>query len=96
VKAWLGQEARGNAARPDESVVGQTQIAGQTIPVLRFVGFPPNAVATGDIETMDLLAGQSVGLVREIKPAGTIVRDLARLLPCFASDARRGWGPWER
>src|SRR6516225_11882330 len=49
VEAWLGQEARGNASRPDEPVVGQTQIAGQTIPVLRFMGFPPNAVATGDI-----------------------------------------------
>jgi len=76
VEAWLGQEARGNASRPDEPVVGQTQIAGQTIPVLRFMGFPPNAVATGDIEAMDLLAGQSVGLVHEIMPAATIVRDL--------------------
>ena len=31
---------------------------------------------TGDIDSMDLLAGQSVGLVREIKPAGEIVREL--------------------
>ena len=75
VEAWLGQEARGNASRPDEPVVGQTRIAGQTIPVLRFMGFPPNATATGDIESMDLLVGQSVGLVREITPAATIVRD---------------------
>jgi nitronate monooxygenase len=76
VEAWLGQEARGNASRSDEPEVGQTQIAGQTIPVLRFMGFPPNAAATGDIESMDLLAGQSVGLVHEIKPAATMVRDL--------------------
>jgi nitronate monooxygenase len=76
VEAWLGQEARGNASRPDEPVVGQTQIAGQTIPVLRFMGFPPNAAATGDIESMDLLAGQSVGLVHEIRPAALIIRDL--------------------
>jgi NAD(P)H-dependent flavin oxidoreductase YrpB (nitropropane dioxygenase family) len=76
VKAWLGQEARGNASRPDEPVVGETQIAGKTIPVLRFMGFPSNASTTGDIESMDLLAGQSVGLVHEIKPAATIVRDL--------------------
>ena len=76
VEAWLGQEARGNESRPDEPVVGQTQIGGQTMPVLRFMGFPPNAVATGDIESMNLLAGQSVGLVHEIKPAATIVRDL--------------------
>ena len=76
MEAWLGQEARGNASRPDEPVVGQTQIAGQTIPVLRFMGFPPNAAATGDIESMDLLMGQSVGLVHEIKPAALIIRDL--------------------
>jgi nitronate monooxygenase len=40
VEAWLGQEARGNASRPDEPMVGQTQMAGQTIPVRRFMGFP--------------------------------------------------------
>jgi nitronate monooxygenase len=76
VEAWLGREVQGNASRPDEPLVGETQIAGQTIPLLRFMEFPPNAAATGDIESMDLLAGQSVGLVQEIKPAATIVRDL--------------------
>ena len=35
-----------------------------------------NVDAIGDIDSMDLLAGQSVGLVREIKPAGEIVREL--------------------
>jgi NAD(P)H-dependent flavin oxidoreductase YrpB (nitropropane dioxygenase family) len=76
VEEWLEQEARGSESRPDEPVVGQTQIAGQTIPVLRFMGFPPNASATGDIESMNLLAGESVGLVHEIKPAALIIRDL--------------------
>ena len=46
------------------------------MPVLRFMGFPPNCDANGDIESMDLLAGQGVGLVEEIKPAGQIVREL--------------------
>jgi len=46
------------------------------MPVLRFMGFPPNSDASGDVDSMDLLAGQSVGLVREVKPAGQIVRDL--------------------
>jgi NAD(P)H-dependent flavin oxidoreductase YrpB (nitropropane dioxygenase family) len=76
VQQWLGQEARGQESRPDEPPVGQTVIGGQAMPVLRFMGFPPNCDASGDIESMDLLAGQSVGLVREIKPAGQIVRDL--------------------
>jgi NAD(P)H-dependent flavin oxidoreductase YrpB (nitropropane dioxygenase family) len=44
--------------------------------VLRFMGFPPNGEARGDIDAMDLLAGQGVGLVYEIKPAGQIVHEL--------------------
>ena len=46
------------------------------MPVQRFVGIPPNENATGEIESMDLLAGQSVGLVSEIKPAGEIVGEV--------------------
>jgi len=46
------------------------------MPVLRFMGFPPNSDATGDLDSMDLLAGQSVGLVRELKPASQIVDEL--------------------
>jgi NAD(P)H-dependent flavin oxidoreductase YrpB (nitropropane dioxygenase family) len=46
------------------------------MPVLRFVSLPPNAEASGDIDSMAQLAGQGVGLVREIKPAGQLVREL--------------------
>src|SRR5262244_674452 len=76
VRHWLGQEARGQESRPDEPVVGGTVIGGQPMPVLRFVSMPPNAEASGDIDSMALLAGQGVGLVREIKPAGQIVHEL--------------------
>jgi nitronate monooxygenase len=76
VRQWLGQEARGQESRPDEPTVGQTVIGAQPMPVLRFMGFPPNRDASGDIDSMDLLAGQGVGLVEDIKPAGQIVREL--------------------
>jgi enoyl-[acyl-carrier protein] reductase II len=76
VEQWLGHEARGQESRPDEPAVGQTVVGGQPMPVLRFMGLPPNCDASGDLESMDLLAGQSVGLVREIKPAGQIVHEL--------------------
>jgi NAD(P)H-dependent flavin oxidoreductase YrpB (nitropropane dioxygenase family) len=76
VEQWLGQEARGQESRLDEPPVGQTLIGGQAMPVLRFVSMPPNGEASGDIDSMALLAGQSVGLVREIKPAGQIVHEL--------------------
>lgn len=72
----MGHEDRGHETRPDEPVVGHTVIDGQSLPLLRFMAFPPNLDASGDIESMDLLAGQGVGLVREIKPAGEIVREL--------------------
>jgi len=76
VRQWLGQEGRGQESRPDEPVVGRTVIGGQPMSVLRFMGFPPNSDASGDIDSMDLLAGQSVGLIREVKPAGEIVSEL--------------------
>ena len=76
VEQWLGQEARGQESRQDEPVVGQTVIGGQPMSVLRFMGFPPNSDASGDIDSMDLLAGQGVGLVREVKAAGQIVTEL--------------------
>ena len=40
------------------------------------MGFPPNSDASGDIDSMDFLAGQGVGLVRDVKPAARIVREL--------------------
>src|SRR5215468_8433804 len=76
VRQWLGQETRGQEFRPDEPLVARTVIGGQPMPVLRFMGFPPNADTQGDIDSMDLLAGQSVGLIREVKPAGQIVGEL--------------------
>jgi NAD(P)H-dependent flavin oxidoreductase YrpB (nitropropane dioxygenase family) len=76
VEQWLGQEARAQESRPDEPAVGQTVIGGQAMPLPRFVSMPPNHDASGDIDSMALLAGQSVGLVREIKPAGQIVHEL--------------------
>ena len=41
------------------------------------MSIPPSASVTGDIDSMALLAGQTVGLVNEIKPAATVVRELA-------------------
>jgi nitronate monooxygenase len=76
VREWLGNEARGQESRPDEPQVGTTVIGGVSMPLLRFMGFPPNSDADGDLDAMDLLAGQGVGLVQEIKPAADIVRDL--------------------
>ena len=77
VEQWLGNEARAQESRPDEPVIGKTLIGGREIPIQRFMSFPPSVQVTGDIGSMALLAGQAVGLVNEVKPAATIVRELA-------------------
>jgi len=76
VERWLPEEARGSEQRPDEPRIGETKMGGQPMPLLRFMGFPPSPDASGDLESMDFLAGQGVGLVCEIKPAAAIVREL--------------------
>ena len=76
VNEWLKDEARGSEQRVDEPVIGESIFGGERVPLQRFAGFPPTAEATGDIESMGLLAGQSVGLVTDIKPATVIVREL--------------------
>ena len=66
---------RGSEQRPDEPRIGDTKIGGQAVPLLRFMGFPPTPDASGDLDSMDYLAGQSVGLVKEMKPAAEVVRE---------------------
>jgi NAD(P)H-dependent flavin oxidoreductase YrpB (nitropropane dioxygenase family) len=77
VEEWLPQERRGQEQRPDEPVVGETRMGGERVPVARFAALPPSAEASGDIDAMSLYAGQSAGLVGEVKPAAAIVRELA-------------------
>jgi enoyl-[acyl-carrier protein] reductase II len=76
----------------DEPIVGQTVIGGHHMPVLQFMGFPPNSAASGDIDSMDLLAGQSVGLVSEMAPAGRIVRKLVDDARQIISDRLQHFG----
>ncbi len=78
VDEWLGKEARAQESRNDEPVVGNLRMGGHEIPLLRFMGIPPNTATSGDIDKMALYAGQGVGLVREIKPAADVVRELVQ------------------
>jgi NAD(P)H-dependent flavin oxidoreductase YrpB (nitropropane dioxygenase family) len=77
VEQWLADQQRGNEARPDEPVIGETRIGGEPVAVKRFMGYTPSVDTTGDIESMPLYAGQGVGLIHEIKPAAEVVRELA-------------------
>ncbi len=75
VETWLPHKSE-TPYFANEPPVGETVIAGLVMPVARFAAIPPNAVTKGDVESMELLAGQSVGLVSDIKPAGELVRDM--------------------
>jgi NAD(P)H-dependent flavin oxidoreductase YrpB (nitropropane dioxygenase family) len=78
VEEWQGQESRAQESRPDEPVIGSLSLGGHEFPLLQFMGIPPNTATSGDIDKMALYAGQGVGLVREIKPAADVVRELVR------------------
>ncbi|XP_031497743.1 uncharacterized protein LOC116262468 isoform X2 [Nymphaea colorata] len=66
---------------PDETEVDQPIIGHSTVHELdkeirRFAGTAPNEATQGDIDSMVMYAGQGVGLIKEILPAGDIVRML--------------------
>jgi len=77
VEQWLPNEKHGSEQRADEPIVGEVTLGGKRVPLRRFGGIPPASDAAGDIESMDFLAGQAVGLVQEIKPAGEIISEVA-------------------
>jgi NAD(P)H-dependent flavin oxidoreductase YrpB (nitropropane dioxygenase family) len=58
-------------------VVGQLRMGEATMPIPRLSVLCPTRDTTGAIEAMALYAGQSVGDVREVRPAAQMVRELA-------------------
>ena len=76
VDEWIGNEARAQESRPDEPIVGTTRIGCNESPVPRFMGLPQNRHESGDLHSMGMLAGQSAGLVHDVRPAGELVREI--------------------
>ncbi len=64
------------ADRHQGDVVGHMPVGEQQMPIPRFAVPPPTRATTGAIEAMALYAGESVGSVRGIQPAGAIVHEL--------------------
>jgi len=65
------------ASRSDREPVGETTLGGVTFPVTRWSVVSPNASTTGDIGAMALYAGQGVGAVDRVQPAGEVVAELS-------------------
>ncbi|XP_030509637.2 uncharacterized protein LOC115724485 [Cannabis sativa] len=60
----------------NQPVLGRSTIHGKEREIRRLGGTVPNSTATGDIESMAMYAGQGVGLIKEILPAGEVVKRL--------------------
>ncbi|KAK4563967.1 hypothetical protein RGQ29_006167 [Quercus rubra] len=60
----------------NQPVIGRSTIHGVEKEVKRFAGTVPNLTTRGDIESMAMYAGEGVGLIKEILPAGEVVQRL--------------------
>jgi len=78
VDEWerAGRPASGN--RPGEGVpVVTIRRPDIEVPVVNYTVMPPTDFTEGEIERLALYAGQSCSLIKEILPAGEIVRRIA-------------------
>ena len=74
VETWEAAGRPPSGARPGEGeVIARSRSVGE---IVRYQSYTPGTDFEGDIDALSLWAGQSVGLVSEIKPAGDIVREI--------------------
>lgn len=70
-----------DAGRPEPGRgPGESDVIGHTskgIPIMRYHDDFPGAHTTGDLESMVLYAGEGVGVMHDVLPAGAIVRSVA-------------------
>ncbi|WOL08721.1 hypothetical protein Cni_G17474 [Canna indica] len=59
-----------------QPVIGHSVIHGVPKEIRRFAGTVPNATTTGNLDCMVMYAGEGVGLIKEILPAGEVVKKL--------------------
>jgi hypothetical protein len=75
-------------------VFGKTSLLGHEMELRRFSNLVPMPSTEGDFEEMALLAGQRVGLIREVKPAGDIIREMmAKATAVLARLSQAEWFP---
>ncbi|KAL3617278.1 hypothetical protein CASFOL_038823 [Castilleja foliolosa] len=84
-----------NENESDQPVIGRSLIHGVEKEIRRFAGTVPNATTTGDIESMVMYSGQGAGLIKEIIPAGEVIKRIvdgaqALILREFVSDKISG------
>ena len=79
VDAWQKANRPASGQRPGEGdVIGDGRFGDLTFPVPRYGAFLATNDFRGDVEKTALYAGQSCGLVNDLRPAAAIVEDIAR------------------
>ena len=74
IETWEAAGRPPSGARPGEGeVIASSRSDGE---IVRYQSCTRGTDAEGDIDALSLWAGQSVGLVSEIKPAGEIVCEI--------------------
>ena len=73
---WENRIAELPHDRSHLETIGRTLFAGQEKEVKPFDSIIPVRDTTGDFEQMPMLAGQGVGLVKKIEPAGDIIENM--------------------
>jgi NAD(P)H-dependent flavin oxidoreductase YrpB (nitropropane dioxygenase family) len=76
VRDWEGRDDRTPPAPDPTRPIGRTVLLGRAYEMPKFSAVPPTPEAEGDFEEMCLAAGEGAGLVRDIRPAGEIVREM--------------------
>jgi NAD(P)H-dependent flavin oxidoreductase YrpB (nitropropane dioxygenase family) len=74
VSEWIGRDNQTPSVPADP--IGRTLLGGQEYPMPKFSAALPTPDTSGDFEEMCLPAGESAELVREIKPAATIMQEM--------------------
>ena len=76
---WERAGRPANGQRPGEgTIVGTVPVGGTIMEVPKYAAMIPLTDFKGDMESVALYAGESCGLVHDIKPAAQIVQDLVR------------------
>lgn len=84
IRDWHHRAAEIPTDRSHLQPYGRARFGGQIAPVRPHDAFVPARETVGDFDLMPLLAGQGVGLVRAVEPAGVVIdrmcRDAAAIL----------------
>ena len=76
VSEWTGRDTKTPPSPNPPQSIGSTLLSGQEYLLPKFSAIPPTPDTSGDFEEMCLAAGESAGLVKEIKPAATIIKEM--------------------